>query len=94
MGANDGVKSYELRVMNVAPRLLSNNLWSNGASSIVGSRDIQQWGNQHWGLPHCRACPIATGTKTTIWNTPSKTMGDAFKHISRNGKISQKDYRK
>jgi hypothetical protein len=40
------------------------------------------------------ACLIATGTKTTIWNTPSKTMGDAFKHIaiSRNGKISQKDY--
>jgi hypothetical protein len=28
-------------------------LWSNGASSIVGSRDIQQWGNQQWGLPHC-----------------------------------------
>jgi hypothetical protein len=25
--------------------------WSNGASSIVGSRDIQQWGNQQWACP-------------------------------------------
>jgi hypothetical protein len=40
-GANGTIEQWACGAMG---------LWSNGASSIVGSRDIQQWGNQQWGL--------------------------------------------